>query len=618
MAKEKIYKVTIDITKKNEEMISELENDSHVRQENRAIFPQAYKYRLQVELNPKEYDYLKDKLDITVQEEIDPEEEPEKKDDFDSYEQDFDEQEEPEVDNTARDNPVAINKLDEVPVEEDKEEEPSQEPVEEEPDVEQEEREDKAPEEEQDQEFADDGTEKEAFEKEKEEIRERGKEEGKEPEEIEQEIEEVEKRERQAAKKHDCFLTPEKMIATLKEVNGGSFWRALQANGLDQQVVRAYETCIWPSDLANPDFFSGDRLPRDENMPPMAFKQMHVMAVAEASVEYQIEGVGGSTPGGDASKETEEKGMGVINCPEVIDNMPQAIREAVEKDIALNYAKIVEETMNRSRDKFAGLCALVPANAIWEKAAERTMQGYNENDIEGSKKIAVIRMMDFRDNPNIEQSPTQGQPLEFAMGGIDWENQAVRKKALEALRDIFNKNGPERDQAENVIQRVDIYYVVEDSNDIEQLRTIYQDLSKFSQGVNIVVSFVGSPKEKADLQKETVSRVSPGVRVVDNYGPLQDDRADRRRRRMMRRALTGALTGAFTATHTAEQVFGGMHNFETRTEQAHNPAEELFRMAMGANVPPREMGQVLEEEMELNDSGPTMGMPGPGNPGMPS
>ncbi len=369
-------------------------------------------------------------------------------------------------------------------------------------------------------------------------------EEGKKPEEIEKTIAE----ERCEYIGQSYYLTPDRVLDSLKKMNGGQVWSYLGILGLQGAVEREYMSCVWPNDLCNPDFLDIEKLAEnfpEGQRPDLAFlKEVHSSALGCTYVGYRFDVVDSPTAGQDVSQDAEQSyNVACISFPECIEEMPEKLKAIVMEDVQRNFRKLIEEKVNQSPDKYAALCSLVPAGLVMEKAAEITMNEYGQNDPDSGTKIAIIQSMNFRESDAKANEPSQ--PMEklnliFAVDEIPLNDPKSVKKLIQVFKEISGKGDAQNQGAPDAFKDINLNFVVRNIGDVEQLRTIYQDLKACGENINIRVSVEPDMGTAEDLMKSVQNMVDPEARESKVMGALLENGDD-----VLGGAVKFGLTAAF-------------------------------------------------------------------------
>lgn len=315
------------------------------------------------------------------------------------------------------------------------------------------------------------------------------------------------------------YLTPERMIESIKRINNGEAWNRLAQSSQDKLMLqtaieKAYESCVYPGDLTDPNFLDeriGQYLPADNQA--IQLKELHMAALMNTYVGYHVEKNDGDVKNINSRGE-EQSQVAIVKFPTLVSEMPEVFKEQTRKELVKAIEKRVEDIVN-TNNSYKALMMLVPM----EHTIDDTLEDYTEGLHDTEEKKAVNAYIKTVRTDVKEEMRVSFRDLNVSMDlqDIDWNKADERKAALELIRKL---QGDGRESAiPSMIDKINISFDINSPEDINALRAACEDFSDLSeQGINVKISFDIPPKDAMNpaLQQELDN-------VVDDYDNVSRD-----------------------------------------------------------------------------------------------
>lgn len=421
----------------------------------------------------------------------------------------------------------------------------------------------------------------------------------------EDELEEFapEQNEQEVKGKH-YYLTPERMLESIKRMNGGRTWEMLGkvgANNINLQyaIEKAYKSCIYPGDLRNPDFLD-NAIKRElpENNQLTQLRGMHMSALLGTYVGYHVEKNEGDVDNLGANGE-EKNTTAIIKFPLLASELPKELKEEFDKDLTKQITTKIEEIMN-SNNSYKALMILTPI----EKTIDRALGEYSDElqTTEKNKTQKAYIMLARSDIKDKLKTNFQSMNVQLDFYDIDWDNKDTRKDVI-AMIDVLQQEGRET-EIPKLIEEINVSFRIDSSNDLQRAESLCADLSKISkQNVQVNIAFDMPPEQamNPEVQRELDT-------MVDKY-----DNMDRNKPKENMMTLENAITDGFERAEKmviAMVAAGQILDQEKAAEEISTATgvggdivkNIIMRLAAGAHEVPKEIetpGDELDDPARL-------------------
>ncbi len=283
------------------------------------------------------------------------------------------------------------------------------------------------------------------------------------------------------------YLTPERMLENLQQMNGGALWNKITANDPDKKyaIERAYLTCSDPALLTNPDFLT-DRvnkfLPDDEKADNL--KPVHMMNLATIYVGYHTEEVSANSSQSEVSDPSEQNvDYSQIQYPTYADELPDSIKAMIIRLILQKEQEIIGTQILKDPSNARDL--IMDSTEIFDRALEELEKQYGKDQVgKGSKESAIAayitmirekREHDKAAEISNEVDKGQGQEQEneeelpTQISSEELKSESQRKQYIASLKEYKEKN-PDAN-----FGTLQINAIVRSREDVDELKEIVDD-----------------------------------------------------------------------------------------------------------------------------------------------
>ena len=297
------------------------------------------------------------------------------------------------------------------------------------------------------------------------------------------------------------YLSSERMIESMKRINNGKLWDSLAKNNgnkieLQVAIERAYRSCVYPSDLTNPEFLDkriGEYLP--ENNQAIQLKELHMAALMGTYVGYHVEKNEGDIDNLDANG-NEKANIAIVKFPIIVDELPETLKEKTRQDLEKAIKDRVKEIMDMS-DSYKALMILSPIEKTIDKAMEDYAEGLQETE---ENKAARAYIKAIRHDRK-EEVPTNFDDLNVSLDlyGIDWNNKDTRESVINMVKNIQGE-GKEVDVSK-FVEEINMSFEVKSFADLRDVNAVCETLSELSeQGIEVNIAFDIPPEQLGNVE----------------------------------------------------------------------------------------------------------------------
>lgn len=417
------------------------------------------------------------------------------------------------------------------------------------------------------------------------------------------------------------YLTPERMLENLKNMNGGRIWKTLFNDERKRYAVeRAYLTCSDPNALTNPKFLEeriGQFLPEGENVDGL--KGIHKLLLASTYVGYHVEEV--TNP--EISPQEQEANMdknvsadrvfpAMIDFPSFVSDMPENLKSEIRQSGYGIIKKSIEDLL-LSNDIYTAMCIISDFNGIITNSLGE-LEANAGTDNKGNATKAYIKILedDFRSETK-KDLDSMMPDYELNFSSEDMENDSIRAQTIMLLR-MIEDGGKDVDKGQ-LSQSVDIDIIVRDSSDVDKIKEIAQSFDDIKTQVNINYAIDADNASELRSQIESVNgSVGSNVDFFEDVATEQSLAIDQA---VSDAIHTGIRIGLDVAVHNelgslAANEMGKFLSDEIDSvfekevkyyaEMVNNNAisqeEAIFELSKLADVSPKRIGEILEQECE--------------------
>jgi len=312
-------------------------------------------------------------------------------------------------------------------------------------------------------------------------------------------------------KKKMFYLTPERIIESIKRINDGKVWESLgyaSTNELQLQtaIINAYQSCVYPGDLTDPNFLYdrvSNYLPADNQA--VHFKELHRAALMGTYVGYHIEKNEGDVR--DLNSDgTSKSNIAIVKFPTIVNEMPETLKDQTQSELVKAIKLRIEEIM-RMPDCYKALTLLVPIDATMDNAIADYAEGLH--DTEENRAIRAYIQTIRTDMSEHMKHSVDELNMSLDLSGINWENTETRKSVIGLIEKMQGQG--RQNEVDKLVEEIDMSISVESPSDLEKVRAVCEDLGALSdEGIQVNIAFNVSSEERdnPELQQELDEVVS--------------------------------------------------------------------------------------------------------------
>ena len=274
---------------------------------------------------------------------------------------------------------------------------------------------------------------------------------------------------------------------------------------IEMTILSAYDSATYLSQLQDPKFLENylsdpdHKSAHGKDVEAKSFGKLHQQLIMNTYVGYVME----------ENAEVAEDGssIAVAEFPQMVEDMPQWMKNAVNEEIVDQMKKSIDRIVN-SGSSYDALMLIIPIDKVYDRAIEYAEY---QSDRGGNSDIkrAYIKHLAHDSKNNIRDEFRAGkQNLEVHINAadIDWTNPRIRREMISLVnradKEAYNQN------IEKLIKNVSFEVAVHSKDDIEELKQTCQDLQSLnvSKEVSVVVE-TDDPVVKADLSRDVDSTI---------------------------------------------------------------------------------------------------------------
>ena len=340
------------------------------------------------------------------------------------------------------------------------------------------------------------------------------------------------------------YLTPERMLENLKNLNGGSIWRNLFKTDRQREAVeRAYLTCADPGLLNNPEYLD-DRmekfLPEGENVGGL--KGIHMLLLANTYVGYHVEERSNSQAevGKDSldskSIDSDRAEYAMLEYPAFVSEMPESLKSEIrEKGMGIIHNAVENILINNNT--YTALVVVSDTDKLVDKALD-SLELEAGNDYKGNAIKAYIKTIDedYRKEFSKDKKSLfrEGFDYTITFSEDDLRNESTIAETSKILKEIEGST-PGNASSESFPKRIEVSMVIENQKDVDELKKKVDSFKDFSSGTEVVVNYAihSIINKELESQVNNISTPSGNVKLERDKGTEQDMAIDE--------AVTGAI-----------------------------------------------------------------------------
>lgn len=315
------------------------------------------------------------------------------------------------------------------------------------------------------------------------------------------------------------YLTPERMIESMKTLNQGKIWEHLAYGAQDRIAIqtaieRAYRSCVYPSDLTNPNFLDeriGEFLP--DNNQAVQMKEIHMAALMNTYVGYHIEQNAGEVNTLNAAG-NERANIGIVKFPTLVNDMPDELKSQTREELTKSIERRIEDIMY-SNHSYTALAIMIPIERTIDEAIDdhsKSLQGREEKEAMQAYIKAVRKDLKNEMEPNFNDFN-----IAMQLHDVDWSNPDERKGMINLIKEL---QGEGQDvKISNLIELIQVPYTISSPQDLEGVREACEDFGKLKDdGVTVSIAFDISPEQLTNLE------LQEGINdIVEDYDNVERD-----------------------------------------------------------------------------------------------
>ena len=297
------------------------------------------------------------------------------------------------------------------------------------------------------------------------------------------------------------YLSPERMIASMKRINNGKAWDSLARNSKDKlelqtAIEKAYRSCVYPNDLTNPDFLDkriGDYLP--ENNQAVQMKELHMAALMGTYVGYHIEKNEGDIDNIDANG-NEKNDVAILKFPMLVSDMPESLKSQTNQKLINSIKSRVKEIMDIP-DSYRALILLMPIENTIDKAIDDYSEGLH--DTQENKAVRAYIKAVRHDMSEEMQSQLDDLNVTLDLYGLNWNDKETRKSVINMVKSAQGE-GKTLDVSK-FVEEINMSFEVKSPADLVAVSSACEDLSELSeQGIKVNIAFEIPPEQVGNLE----------------------------------------------------------------------------------------------------------------------
>ena len=295
------------------------------------------------------------------------------------------------------------------------------------------------------------------------------------------------------------YLTPERVLETLKNMNNGALWESLRRlpNGVkvQQEVEKAYKSCIWYSDLMNPNFLDDKiRANLPEGSVPVEMKGFHQAALLGTYVGYQVE-KNGQEIDEKENDNVKSTRIAVLKFPDVVDQIPNEMKHNIIDDLERAIADRIQDLMNTA-NPYRALMILSPM----EQTVDKAMEDYANTLGDSGEDQMVRAYIGFvRENRESEmEEPIKEMNYSIDLSSLNWNDPTCRKNVVALIERL---QGEAKDvNLPDFTEEIKMSFSIRTPADLREVDSVCADLAELSnEGIDVEIAFE-LPKKAAQNQ----------------------------------------------------------------------------------------------------------------------
>lgn len=315
------------------------------------------------------------------------------------------------------------------------------------------------------------------------------------------------------------YLTPERILETMKNLNQGRIWNGLANSPQDRleiqiAIERAYNSCVYPSDLENPEYLNkriGAFLPEDNQA--VQLKEVHMAALMGTYVGYHMEKEGAKV--GDLNARGEERANVMIaKFPTIVNDMPESLKNQTREELANSIQRRIDDIV-ASNNTHQAIVIMIPL----EKTIDEVAEDYSESlDGREHKEAMQAYIKAIRKDVSNEMGEDLSNiNVEMKLDDVDWSNPADRKYAIELIKEL--QSDGEENRIDGIVEEIKVIYPVDTPEDIKDLKEACDDFEELdTAGIDVSMAVDISPQNIGNMEMQ--SEIND---VIDDYDNVHRD-----------------------------------------------------------------------------------------------
>ncbi|MBO5142269.1 MAG: hypothetical protein J6C46_04630 [Clostridia bacterium] len=391
------------------------------------------------------------------------------------------------------------------------------------------------------------------------------------------------------------YLTPERIVESMKRINNGKVWKDIQrvqdaSFSLEQAIISAYNTGFYESDLSNPKFLDQrikEFLPEDNQA--VNFEELHKAAVLGTYVGYHVEKNQGDVNEIGLNGE-DNSAIKLVKFPLIIDEMPKELLETIGKKLTNSISRSIDDLL-KSNDGEKALLILTPIDDKLKEFADDYSESL-QNSEEKEMVKAYIRVIKA-DLPEHMRNDFNELSVSMDLRSVDWNDKDSRENIIYMIKNLQGEG--KNIDISKLISEINLNFEVNSAADLQNVDSLCAELSELAdRDIDVNIAFALSSKNAVNIglnselnrivgKYENINR-DTSTELVNNGLNLAIDTA-------IKNTITEPLTIAIGDEDIIEQAA-----FASLEEREGGTCESiLLNIAMGA------IAEDMEREFEDED-----------------